>query len=405
MTHTAPVPFYRQRELFDPPAELVRRRETLPVSRVRLPMGAVSVPVWLITRYPDARQVLDNAALYSNSFDRMAEHLAETLGEAAVARMADATPGPLVVADPPEHTRLRRVLTPEFTVKRMRRLKPRIAQIVAEHLDAMAAGGGPADLVGSFALPVPSLVICELLGVPYADRADFQKRGAAQLDRSLSHAERAAAGAESRSYMAELVRMQRADPGGDLLGTLVLEHGDTLSDADLIGIGALLLLAGHETTASMLALGTLVLLEHPEQWALLRDEPATAERAVEELLRYLSIVHHPGMRTALRDTVIGDQRIAAGDMVLCSIPSANRDPILGPDGDAFDITRKPSGHLAFGHGIHHCVGAPLARMEMQVALPDLARRFPALRLAVAPGELTFRADSIVYGVQSLPVIW
>ncbi|MGX1763071.1 cytochrome P450 [Streptomyces lydicus] len=287
----------------------------------------------------------------------------------------------------------------------MRRLQPRIAQIVAEHLDAMAAHGGPVDLVQSFALPVPSLVICELLGVPYADRAEFQQWGAAQLDRSLSHVERAAAGAESRWYMAELVRRQRVDPGEDLLGMLVRRHGAALSDADLIGIGALLLLAGHETTASMLALSTLLLLEHPDQWTLLRDDPASTDRAVEELLRYLSIVHHPGMRTALRDTVIGDQPIAAGDMVLCSIPGANRAPARGPDGDTFDIFRKPSGHLAFGHGIHHCVGAPLARLELRIALPELARRFPALRLAVAPDELVFRADSIVYGVQSLPVRW
>ena len=368
-------------------------------------MGPASVPVWLVTRYHDARQVLGDAALYSNSFERMAEYLTETFGDQAAERMADIAPGPLVVADPPEHTRLRRVLTKEFTVKRMRRLKPRVEQIVADHLDAMAVHGGPVDLVESFALPVPSLVICELLGVPYADRADFQKRGAVQLDRSRSHAERAAAGAESRSYMAELVRMQRADPGSDLLGTLVLEHGAELSDADLIGIGALLLLAGHETTASMLALSTLLLLDHPDQWAMLRDDPTNADWAVEELLRHLSIVHHPGVRTALRDTMIGEQRISAGDMVLCSIPSANRDPILSPDSDTFDITRKPSGHLAFGHGIHHCVGAPLARMEMQVALPELAGRFPTLRLAVSPDELTFRADSIVYGVQSLPVIW
>ncbi|WP_280430825.1 cytochrome P450 [Nocardia brasiliensis] len=405
MTHTASVPFYRRREGFDPTAELVRRREVRPVSRVELPMGPVAVPVWLVTRYHDARQVLNDAAMYSNSFDRMAEHLAELLGAQAAARMADVAPGPLVVADPPEHTRLRRVLTPEFTVTRMRRLQPRIAQIVAEHLDAMAAHDGPVDLVQSFALPVPSLVICELLGVPYADRAEFQQWGAAQLDRSLSHLERAAAGAESRWYMAELVRRQRADPGEDLLGMLVRKHGAALSDADLIGIGVLLLLAGHETTASMLALSTLLLLEHPDQWTLLRNDPASTDRAVEELLRYLSIVHHPGMRTALRDTVIGDQPIAAGDMVLCSIPGANRDPALGPGGDTFDISRKPSGHLAFGHGIHHCVGAPLARLELRIALPELARRFPALRLAVAPDELVFRADSIVYGVQSLPVRW
>ena len=405
MTPAPTTPFYRRRERFDLPAELVRCREFAPVTRVALPMGSACFPVWLVTRYQEARRVLGNAALYSNSIDRMTQHLTEAFGEQAAARMTELAPGPLVVADPPEHTRLRRVLTPEFTAARMRLLTPRVEQIVAEHLDAMDTRGGPVDLVEAFALPVPLLVICELLGVPYSDRAEFRKRGEAQLDRSLSHEKRAAAAAESRSYMAELVRMKRAEPSTGLLGRLVARHGDELSDDDLIGIGTLLLLAGHETTAGMLALATLLLLEHPDQWSALGEDPAITDRAVEELLRFLSVVPHPTVRTALRDTMIGDQTIAAGDMVLCSIPGANRDPELTPHSDILDISRKPSGHLGFGHGIHHCIGAPLARIEMRVALPELARRFPTLRSAVALDELTFRTDSTVYGVQSLPVVW
>ncbi|RJO70902.1 cytochrome P450 [Nocardia panacis] len=403
MPHSARVPFYRWRDRFDPHPALARLRETEPVSRVTFPMGPLSVPVWLVTRYSDVREVLNNPALYSNSADRMAEHVAAALGNDAALRLRELTPGPLVVADPPDHTRLRRVLAPEFTVSRMRRLRPRIEEIVTGHLDAMALHGGPVDLVESFALPVPSLVICELLGVPYADRADFQRRGAAQLDRTIGEARRAAAAAESRSYMAEFVRLQRADPGSGLLGALVREHGDELTDADLIGLGVLLLIAGHETTASMLALGTLLLLQHRQQWAMLADGRAEPDRAVEELLRHLSVVHHPGLRTALRDTVIGDIAIARGEMVLCSIPAANRDPELGPD--LFDISRKSNGHLAFGHGIHYCVGAPLARLEMRIALVELIRRFPTLRLAVPSEELAFRPDSVVYGVTKLPVEW
>lgn len=297
------------------------------------------------------------------------------------------------------------MLTGEFTVKRMRRLQPRIEAIVTGHLDDMQRGGPPTDLIESFALPIPSLVICELLGVPYADRAGFQRRSGLRLDMSRPPQERGAAAAESLQYMAELVARQRAEPGDDLLGMLVRDHGDELTDRELVGIGDLLLLAGHETTASMLGLGSALLLLHPDQLTLLRDRPAAVDAAVEELLRYLTIVHSTAPRTARTDVVIGGQLIRAGDRVLCSLPVANRSGGLGGDMDRLDLAREPAPHLAFGHGIHHCLGAPLARMEMRTAFPALLRRFPSLRLAVPIEEVPFRAFSFVYGLQSLPVTW
>jgi cytochrome P450 len=217
--------------------------------------------------------------------------------------------------------------------------------------------------------------------------------------------DRTAAAEESREYMATLVRRQRAHPGEDLLGRLVREHGDELLDEELVGLGALLLLAGHETTANMLGLGTLLLLRHPDQLAQLRDDPAIVDQAVEELIRYLTVVSSPLVRTALEDVIIGGQLIKAGDAIICSLALANRDQALGESVNVFDVTRKYTTHVAFGHGIHHCLGAPLARLEMRIAFPALARRFPTLRVAVPPEEIPFRVGSFVYGVEALPVTW
>ncbi|MCW2947910.1 MAG: linalool 8-monooxygenase [Actinoallomurus sp.] len=405
MSRTPPVPLHMQRTPFDPITDLARLRTEAPVSLAEAPMGPVRFPAWLVTRYDDVREVLGDAIRFSNSGQAVRAHVAAAVDEETAARLPLAAQGSLIGYDPPDHTRLRRMLTPKFTVKRMRRLQPRIEAIVTEHLDVMQDNGGPVDLVQAFALPVPSLVICELLGVPYADRADFQRRSNAQLDLSQSLEDRRAVFEESRAYMAELVRRQRSDPGDDLLGALVREHGDELPDEELIGLGGLLLLAGHETTANMLALGALLLLRHPDQLALLRDDPGIVDQAVEELMRYLTIVHSGVIRTATQDVTIGGKPIKAGDAIVCSLPSANRDQALADEPDVLDLTRKPTSHVAFGHGIHHCLGAPLARMEMRIAYPALLRRFPALRLAVPFEEVPFRTYSAVYGVRSLPVAW
>ncbi|MFD0662094.1 cytochrome P450 [Thermocatellispora tengchongensis] len=397
MSEAPVLPLHMRRDGFDPVPELSALREGEGVRRVTTPLG---LEAWLVTRFADVREVLGDSERFSNVLHRAVRVPGmEGYTEEELARLRA---GNMLACDPPEHTRLRRMLTPEFTVRRMRALEPRVRRIVADHLDAMERGGPPADLVSAFALPVPSLVICELLGVPHTDRGDFQRRTSRMLDLSLSFQERTQAQRESREYMAGLVARAAADPGDDLLGMLVREHGDDLSADELAGIGSLLLLAGHETTANMLALGTLALLRHPVQMALLRKEPERIEAAVEELLRWLSIVHSGAFKVTTTDVEIAGVRIPE-EAVVCVLPAANRDPGLVPDPDRLDITRGGLGHVAFGHGVHHCLGAPLARMELRIAFPALLERFPGLRETGRAPE--FRSFHIVYGLNSLEVAW
>jgi cytochrome P450 len=398
---TAPtLPVHMQRNGFDPVPELAVVRDGQGIERIRTTFGSQA---WLVTRFADVREVLSDPERFSNA--RIPARLQRPKGfpEMSPEELARMRAGNLLAADPPDHTRLRRMLTPEFTVRRMRRLEPRIREIVDEHLDAMERHGPPADLVAEFALPVPSLVICELLGVPYTDRAAFQQRSNAQLDLRLPIEERVRVGKESRAYMAELVARAQADPGEDMLGMLVREHGTDLTTDELIGIASLLLIAGHETTANMLGLGTLALLRHPEQLAIVRDDPERVDAAVEELLRWLTIVHTGTAKIATVDTEIAGQPIAEGELVMCALPTANRDPELRTDPERLDVTRGGVGHVAFGHGIHHCLGAPLARMEMKIGFPALLQRFPAL--AEVPDTATFRSFSVIYGLTSLQVTW
>jgi len=324
-------------------------------------------------------------------------------------RAAKLRAGMLLAQDPPDHTRLRRMLTGEFTVRRIKGLEPRITEIVEEHLDRMEQLGPPIDLVEHFALAIPSLVICELLGVPYADREAFQHRAARTIDLTLPEAERRQVTDASREYMHALVQQHRADPGEDLLSRLVVRHAssgdpDELSDDELVGIGNLLLIAGHETTSNMLALGTLALLRRPDQLAVVRDDPEAVPGAVEELLRYLSVVHTALPRVVTGDVVLGGTTVTDGDLVTVSLPSANRDPEVADRGDDLDLTRPATNHVAFGHGIHHCLGAPLARAEMQIAFPALFRRFPGLAL-VPDRPPAYREQTFIYGLTELPVTW
>ncbi|MET7609199.1 cytochrome P450 [Streptomyces avermitilis] len=290
-----------------------------------------------------------------------------------------------------------------FTARRIQLLQTWIEGIVANCLSAMEKDGPPADLVQSFALPIPSMVICELLGVPYADRDGFQRRSVTRFDGTLTMDVRTAAYDASLKYMAELVLRQRADPDESLLGTLVREYGDQIDDRELIGIGDLILLGGHETTANMLGLGTLFLLENSRYAEMVRNGE-NVEGVVEELLRYLSVVQIGVPRIARKDAILADQHIRRGDRLLCSFPSANHDDAKIPGASVFDPTRRAA-HLAFGHGIHYCIGAPLARMEIKIALPALLNRFPGLRLDVAPEAVDFRPSSVFYGLRSLPLTW
>ncbi|OBB58709.1 cytochrome [Mycobacterium sp. 852013-51886_SCH5428379] len=400
MTQAPPQPpLHMRRDGFDPAAELREIRET---SGVRVAKNAFGMDIYLVTRHDDVKAVLSDHERFSNTRPPGFVGAGAPVSDAEQAR---AQAGNLLANDPPEHQRLRRMLTPAFTQRRIKALEPRIEAIVTEHLDAMAAAGPPADLVESFALPIPSLVICELLGVPYADREDFQRRSARQLDLSLPIPERLEVARQARAYMGSLVTRARRAPGDDILGMLVRDHGPELTDDELIGIAGLLLLAGHETTSNMLSLGTLALLRHPDQFAAVRDDPTAVAPAVEELLRWLSIVHSGIPRITTTDVEIAGVAIPAGELVFVSLPSANRDPAFTDAPEVLDIGRGAPGHLAFGHGVHHCLGAPLARLEMRIALPALLRRFPDLQLAEPFDGVQFRSFHFIYGLRSLAVRW
>jgi len=375
----------------NPAPELTRIRTEKPVFGIRrpLPTGG-SMNMWLVTKYADVRDLLSSRDT-SNSLGR--------------SDSAAAQPGFLVSLDPPDHTRIRRMLTGQFSMRGLTAMRPYVEQITAGFLDQMEAAGPPVDLMQAFALPLPSLVICELLGVPFEDQADFQRRSDTMLDVSVTPQQQAHNTHEMNAYMQSLVNRHRQDPGDDILGMLIRDHSDELTDEELVGIGNILLVAGHETTANTIGLGTLLLLQHPDQLVLVRDNPEMITSAVEEILRYLSIVHTGTPRIILKTMIIGDQQIQAGDIAMVSLPSANRDADFMPDPDVFDVTRQPQAHLTFGHGIHQCLGQQLARLEMSVALPALLQRFPTLSLAASPADLTFRGDGPVNGVRELPVRW
>jgi cytochrome P450 len=389
-----------RRDTFDPTPKLREIRET---TGVRTVVNAFGMTVYLVTRHDDIKEVLSDHERFSNA--RPPGFVVPGAPTVSEEELASARAGNLLGLDPPEHQRLRRMLTPEFTIRRMKRLEPRIVEIVDQQLDAMQSAGPPADLVSSFALTIPSLVICELLGVPYDDRDDFQRRSAGQLDLSIPIPERLDLQRQGRAYMQSLVERSRRHPGDDILGMLVREHGAELTDDELIGIASLLLLAGHETTSNMLGLGTLALLRHPDQMAAVRDEPDAVGRAVEELLRWLSIVHSAIPRITTTEVEIAGVPIPAGQLVFVSLPSGNRDPGFTDSPEVLDIRRGAPGHLAFGHGVHHCLGAPLARMEMRIAFPALLQRFPTLALAEDFADVQFRSFHFIYGLKSLAVGW
>ncbi|MGX1853276.1 cytochrome P450 [Streptomyces sp. NBC_01456] len=379
---------------FNPPEEYRTLRAEDPISRVTLPDG---VPGWLVTRYEDVRTVLTDPRFSSK---RGRAGGPPTLDGPPPAPL----PGMFIGMDAPEHTRFRRLLTGQFTVRRMRQLTPAVEQIVADQLDLMAEAEGPVDLVQAFALPVPSLVICELLGVPYADREEFQRYSATIIRIDATPEEFQEAMQALRAYIRRLAVAKRENPTDDLLGSLV-QSGD-LTDEELAGVGALLLLAGHETTANMIALSTMCLLRNPEQLAALRADPSLMDGAVEELLRFLTIVQFGPRRTALEDIELNGHHIKAGSLVVASVMSGNRDAEhFTGDPEELDLDRPYSPHLAFGHGIHQCLGQQLARVEVGAALSALLQRFPDLRLAVPVEEVPMRDNMIVYGVRELPVTW
>ncbi len=381
-----------RRDGLDPVPELGARRAEAPIAKLDLPFG---MNAWLVTGFEEAKAVLGKVTEFSSDFTNL-------VGNAGVTE--DQNPGGLGFADPPVHTRLRKLLTPEFTMRRLNRLTPRIDEIVAGQLDAMAAADGPVDLWQSFALPIPSLTICELLGVSYEDREDFQRLSTARFDLFGGAGASLGAMSESLTYLLDIVKKQREEPGDGLLGMLIKDHGDEIDDRELAGLADGVLTGGLETTASMLALGALVLLRDEKAFDAVRGDDESVHKFVEELLRYLTVVQMAFPRFAKQDMEIAGVRISEGDIVLVSLSGANRDGVLGADMERFDPAREPTSHLAFSYGIHRCIGAELARMELRTAYPALVRRFPNMRLAVAPEELSFRQVSIVYGLDALPVL-
>jgi cytochrome P450 len=380
---------------FDPPPALRAIQREGPLAKVRLWDG--STP-WLVTRYAEQRALLADRRVSSDA-----------------TRPGYPSPLPLmgasvsfIMMDDPEHARLRRMVTAPFTVRRVEALRPVVQKIVDDLIDAMLAGPRPVDLVAAFALPVPSLVICTMLGVPYADHEFFQDNSRTMVRRDVPDEERKAAHGRLYDYLDELVGKKLTAPGDDILSRLAerIRAGE-LPRHEAASMGVILLLAGHETTANMIALGTLALLEHPDQLAALRrtDDPGLVAGAVEELLRYLNITHNGRRRVATEDIEIAGQTIRAGDGLIMANDIANRDPDAFPDPDRLDVERDARHHVAFGFGVHQCLGQPLARMELQVVYGTLYRRIPTLRLAAGLDKIPFKHDGAIYGVYELPVTW
>jgi cytochrome P450 len=378
----------------DPPPEYARLRREAPVTRVSLWEGRATP--WLITRWEDARTILASQGVSSQG-PRPGFLTEDT---------PPMPPGYFFAHDDPVHDTFRRALTREFLVKRIEALREPTKRIFDQLLDKMIEGGSPADFVEAVALPLPSLVICALLGVPYADHDFFQSRSKTLMDGDATGEEKTTAHVELGDYLERLVEAKRREPGDDLVSRLG-EHvnAGTFSVRDAADVGAFLLFAGHETTANMISLGVLALLEHPGQLPRLYTGPAELANAVEELLRWVTIAHTGLTRTALEDITIGDVTIRAGEPMIILLNSANRDEGIFDDPGMLDLARANARrHVAFGYGIHQCLGQPLARMELQIVLPEVFRRLPSLR--IEPGrDVTFKDTSAAYGADFMPVIW
>jgi cytochrome P450 len=370
------------------------------VSKVRIWNGDTP---WLITRFADQRAILND-----RRFSADVRRKGYPYPSAGVkARRTESLS--FISLDDPEHAAGRRILTKYFRIKRMEELRGRVQAIADSLVDDMLRKEAPVDLVEDYALPLPSLVICELLGVPYEDHAFFQDHSTKLVSRASTPEESSVAIAELRRYLLQLVDAKDENPGDDITSRLVLDHmrSGALTREEIADLGSLVLVAGHETTANVLALSTLALLTHPDQLVRVRDteDPAVVAAAVEELLRYVDVAHSGRRRVAIEDVEVAGQLIRAGEGVIIASVVGNRDAEAFPDPDVLDVGRGARNHMSFGFGNHQCLGAPLARLELQVAIPTLLRRIPTLDLAIPFDEVRFREDMAVYGVHALPVRW
>ncbi|MFI7293721.1 cytochrome P450 [Streptomyces sp. NPDC050121] len=378
--------------LRDPHTVYARLRERGPVHRVRPPGAGEDYTTWLVVGYEEARAALADPRLSKDS--------------SRLGGFDDQLIGPyLLTADPPRHTRLRALVARAFTMRRVEELRPRVQQITDELLDAMLSHGR-ADLVESLAFPLPITVICELLGVPELDRTEFRKLSTQVVAPTDADSEYDAL-VRLAEYLTELIEDKRcAGPGGDLLSDLIrttAQDGDRLSPGELRGMAFILLIAGHETTVNLITNAVHALLTHPDQLAALRADMPLLDGAVEEALRYEGPVENATFRYAAQPLEIGATPIARGEHVMIGLTAADRDGARFPDPDRFDIRRESRGHLAFGHGIHYCLGAPLARLEARTAIGTLLDRAPALTLDGPPGD--WLPGLLIRGVRSLPVRW
>src|SRR3954451_11199230 len=381
-----------QRDGMAPNQRIADVRDREPVHKLTTFLG---LEVWVVTGDAEAREVLRDTTSYSTD-------IRPYMGKSGSATDGDI--GGLGFTDPPDHTRLRALLTPEFTMRRLERLRPGIQAIVDRQIDEIveaAQHSDTVDLVPTFAFPIPFLVICDLLGLPDEKRETFSKLATARFDVTGGGMGTVGAIGGSREFLLAEAARQRKDPGPGLIGQIIREHGDEISDWELGGLADGVFTGGLETSASMLALGTAVLLENRDLWDRLVADPdnetGDVDAIVEELLRMLSVVQVAFGRFAKDDVVVAGIPISKGSVVMVHLPAVNRDPRATP-GDEIDLRRASGSHLAFGYGFHRCVGAELARMELRMAFPMLARRFPDLRLAVPAADLAYRAQSIVYGV-------
>ena len=386
--------------LYTPPAEYYDVQQEQ-ISKVRLPDGTWA---WVVSKHEHVRQVLSDPSFSSDRFRPGFPNQAPAGQKPPPVDDRDRT---MLTMDAPEHGPARRSVLGEFTVRRINALVPEIQRIVDEQIDQLLAQPRPADLVEAVSLPVPSRVICAMLGVPYTDHAFFQTNTAAMIKRDTTMAKRREAFDRVRDYMSNLIAEKEADPPDDLLGRQIKQRRaeGTYDRRPLAALGFLLLVAGHETTANMISLGTLKLLDDPQQRAKLLADPARTVGAVEEMLRYFTIVDSGVARMATADTTVGDVTVRAGEGVLALGLVANRDPDVFPDPDDFDVDRSDRTHVAFGFGPHQCLGQNLARVELRVVFDTLLRRVPTLRLAADVADLPFKADANIYGLYALPVTW
>jgi cytochrome P450 len=393
-------PFARDKKRpFDPPPELAACGEEVGLTRVRIWDGSEA---WLVTRYEDAKRVLGDSRFSADptkpGFPEKSAGYKGSIGQDRNLR----------TMDDPEHAAEKRLIGRDFTVKRIQEMRPAIEAKVNGLIDDMLAKGPPAEIVHDFALPVPTMVICELLGVPYADREYFAERSYTCLSSEVSIKESDAAGSELYAYIDHLIDIKDKTPDNDLMTRLVVDElcaGNT-SRKHVVEMARLILIAGHETTANMIALSVAALLHYPEQLALLKSDPALLPNAVDELLRFLSVAHTGRRRAAIADVEIAGQLIRAGEGVIVANSMADSDVSVFPDARTLDLRRQNAkATMAFGYGIHQCIGQLLSRVELQIVHSILWRRIPALALAVPFEELPFREDTSVYGVRRLPVTW